>query len=78
MKFTLPQLKIGDCLPAQVEEILSPNEMIVNFNGDLIRVSNQSEKTFHAGQEIRLRVVQVKPLSFRLELGRPRGYSSHI
>ena len=66
MKFTLHKLKIGDLVWAQVVELASADECIVSFQGDLIRVKNQSLTQLSTHDKVLVRVVTVRPLIFQL------------
>ncbi len=66
MKFVLPQLKVDQRIWALVEEVVQQQELIVSFQGDLVRVSNQSERRFRPGQRIQLVVASTNPLGFKL------------
>lgn len=66
MKFTLPYLKKGEVVQAKVIEVISPSTFIVSFNGDLIRVRNSSGQKFSTGDTVKLKVSQLRPLSFQI------------
>ena len=77
MKFTIPNLKLGETIKGIVDDVLPGNELLINFNGDLIRVSNETRKPVKRGQLIELIVTAVSPLQFRLashpkKAGRPK------
>lgn len=65
MKNVLPHLKPNQKVWALIEEVLS-EDLIVSFQGDLIRVANQSGRRFRPGQRIQLLVTSVAPLGFKL------------
>lgn len=65
MKSVLPHLTLNQKVWALVEEV-SEDGLIVNFQGDLIRVENQSGRVFRPGQRIQLLVTAVLPLGFKL------------
>jgi hypothetical protein len=65
MKKIVPHLKQNHKVWALVEEV-NGTSLIVNFQGDLIRVGNQSGKIFRPGQRIQLMVVSTQPLGFKL------------
>ncbi|MES2767671.1 MAG: hypothetical protein V4596_00880 [Bdellovibrionota bacterium] len=65
MKKIIPHLTVEQKVWALVEEVNGLN-LIVSFQGDLIRVGNQSGRRFRPGQRIQLKVVTVEPLSFKL------------
>lgn len=66
MKQTLPQLALQQKVWALIEEVLDNEDLIVSFQGDLIRVQNQSGKKFRPGQRIQLKVTALEPLGFQL------------
>lgn len=66
MKPILHSLKVGQKVWATVEEVLAQNEILVNFQGDLLRVSNQTSRSLRPGQRIQLSVTAVSPLGFQL------------
>jgi len=66
MKTTIHRLRIGDKVWAQVLELLSNEEMIVNFNGDLIRVRNESQKPLYVGDKVLVQAVAIRPLQFQI------------
>lgn len=66
MKFVLPQLKVDQKVWALVEEVVVDQNLIVSFQGDLIRVQNMSQRRFRPGQRLQLLVTSVEPLGFKL------------
>ena len=66
MKTFVNNLKIGQKVWATIEEIISKEAFIVNFDGDLLRISNMVGKNFRAGQRVQLNVYALKPLHFQL------------
>ncbi len=71
MKSMVSDLRIGQKVWAVVEETLAGNELLINFNGDLVRVQNQSSKLFKSGSRVQMEVRSLAPLTFRvLDLGR--------
>lgn len=60
------QLQKGQILQAQVEEVLSSTETICAFNGNLVRIRNQSGMIFKKGQPIKLQVMSVNPVLFQI------------
>ena len=79
MRYTFDQLKLGDVVEAEVVDVVSPNELIVSFHGDLMRVSNKSRQILRIHQQVQLRVVSVQPLSFQLlEANKNRGYQVRV
>ena len=78
MKFTINRLKPGEVVSAEVVETVSNGELIVNFNGDLIRVANESQRKFAPKQSLQLRVMTVSPLSFQLVPEKPNRQALDI
>lgn len=66
MKFHLPQFQPGDRVEARVTEIQRDSSMVVEFQGDLIRVQNKTQRRFQIGQSIALVVTAINPYAFRL------------
>jgi ribosomal protein S1 len=66
VKLTLSHLKVGDFIEGRILEIQDDGSMVVSFQGDLIRVSNQTQKTLKCGSFIDLIVTAVSPYAFRL------------
>ncbi len=74
MKFTVHKLRVGDMVRAQIVEVLragrgestAGEELIVSFQGDLVRVQNKSQMIFQAGDKILVKVTQITPLLFQL------------
>lgn len=66
MKFVVNNFKLGQEVTAQVEELLPDDHLIVNFKGDLMRVSNLSQMIVEVGESVRLKVTAVNPLAFQL------------
>jgi hypothetical protein len=66
MKFTLPNLKLGERVQAKIVEVVSDNEFIANFHGDLLRISNKTKRPMQIGQVITLEVTSLKPFLFKL------------
>jgi len=66
MKPHIRSLKTGVQVWALVEECLEGNEVVINYNGDLIRVVNESSKIFRVGERVQLRVMAVQPLEFKI------------
>jgi len=67
MKFTVHKLRVGDLIRAQIVEVIGDgDELIVSFQGDLIRVQNKSLCQLKAGEKILVRVTQTAPLFFQL------------
>ena len=59
---------------ATVEENIEQNEIVINFQGDLVRVSNMTGKDFRPGSRVLLVVEALQPLRFRLLLTFARSH----
>jgi hypothetical protein len=59
-------LKVGDTLRGRVAELLSREELIISFQGDLLRVSNETRLSLNVGDEVTVTVQALQPLRFRL------------
>ncbi len=66
MKQHVRNLRKGQAVWAIVEENIALGEAIINFNGDLVRVLNMSQRKLRAGQRVNLRVESVHPLKLKL------------
>ena len=66
MKLNISSLRMGQKVWATIEEVLDEKEILVNFDGDLLRVGNKSSRRFRTGQRIQLHVESLEPLHFRL------------
>lgn len=66
MKFTLHRLKIGDVVRAQIVELFADGECIVSFQGDLIRLRNESVAKLQLSDKILVRVIATRPLLFQM------------
>jgi hypothetical protein len=66
MKQSLKNVRVGDLILAVVVERASARDLIVSFDGDLLRINNQTGQTFRLGDQVELVVVTVRPLSFQL------------
>ncbi|MDZ4678100.1 MAG: hypothetical protein SGI74_11410 [Oligoflexia bacterium] len=66
MKPHLRNLRKGQLVWAIVEENIAKSEVIINFNGDLVRVLNLSARILRAGQRVNLKVDCVHPLKLKL------------
>lgn len=61
-----PYLKKGDTVRAEVRECLRDGYLIVNFEGDLLNVRNQTHRPLVAGDVISLQVISAEPLTFKM------------
>jgi hypothetical protein len=71
MKRHVAKFLPGDIVSGYIVEILAHDELIVSFQGDLIRVRNEAECEITHGQLVNLRVTGVNPLRFQALLARP-------
>lgn len=62
----LNSLKKDQILHAKVEEISSVTGILLNFQGDLLRISNLTGQIISKGQSIRLQVISLQPLQFQV------------
>ena len=62
----LNSLKKGQILRAVVEDISSATGVLLNFHGDLLRISNFSGQQISKGQNVTLQVTSVDPLRFQV------------
>lgn len=58
-------LKRGQRIRAQVEEVISSEIVIVSFQGKLVRVANSTSNRINRGDVLDLQVVGIQPLEFR-------------
>jgi hypothetical protein len=56
----------GERLQAKVEEVLAGNELVVIYDGQYLRVINDSGRKFQPGHLLHLIVVGVSPLKLQL------------
>jgi hypothetical protein len=66
MKPRISSLKLGQKVWATCEEVRPNQEILVNFEGDLLRVQNHSSRQLRVGQRLQLHVESTHPLKFRL------------
>lgn len=74
MKAFVRQLRRGDTVDVIVREQLRGGDLIITYNGDLLRVTNATLRTFAAGQTVNLVVASTEPLSFRLNEKKDRSF----
>jgi len=72
MKFYFPQFRLGDRVEVKVVEVQRDGSMVVEFQGDLIRVQNRTQQFFQAEQSIALVVTAIRPYAFRLAEAKDR------
>lgn len=65
-KVFLSSLEKGQILPAVVEEVAANTELLCNFQGELLLISNHTGLTFKKGEPICLQVMGVNPLKFKI------------
>lgn len=65
-KTHLQDLSVDSIVIAEIVEAISDKHFIVNFNGALVRVENQTPVPLRRKQRVSLRVTSVMPLSFQL------------
>jgi hypothetical protein len=65
--------KRGDQVEATVVEIVDEREFIIRYDGDredlqsrLLRIKNESRRTWKIGDRVWLRVLEILPLKFQL------------
>ena len=61
MSFDERNLSVGQKVWALINDISHDGSLIVNFNGDLVRVENASEKVFKVDDRVRVLVMGIKP-----------------
>ncbi len=66
MKSTIHKLRVGDQIWAQIVENISDSEFIVSFQGDLVRVRNESLSSLKCNEKILVRVVALSPLAVQI------------
>lgn len=66
VKQKIKHLKRGDHIEGRITEIQPDSNLLIYFEGDLLRVENKTHQIFKVGQVISLYVTTVHPLSFRL------------
>ncbi len=59
----------GQIYQFEVVEILSSQDILVSFNGEVFRVKNMSKINLKAGQKIQLQVKYLQPLEFQIAEG---------
>ena len=59
-------LREGDIFFAEVEEMISPQEMIVGHKGHLFSVKNFTARVFKKGDRIHLLVTSANPVQLQL------------
>ena len=66
MNQALSSLKLGQRTEAKISDVLASGDVIVSFEGQLLRIYNQTNKKFSIGQRVELEVTGIKPLRFQL------------
>lgn len=62
----LNSLEKDQILIANVEEVTSSSEALVNFQGELLLISNNTGQKLKQGDKITLQVLSVDPLRFHI------------
>jgi hypothetical protein len=70
VKDALRGLRVGESVFARIAELLPGDELLISFDGDLLRVHNETRRALRVGDEVTLIVKAVKPLRFQLALER--------
>ena len=65
-KTKLYDLIVGQRIWAKVEEIQAHKEILINHEGDLIRVLNLADQVLKPGDLVCLEVEALRPLKFRI------------
>jgi hypothetical protein len=78
MKFTVPKVRLGQKLQAQVVERNRDGSFIVNFEGDLLRVVNHAQCSIVVGQAVELVVSQLQPLQFQIQIAKRDQNAVHL
>lgn len=68
-----PRFQLGQLIQAKVIENLSSTTLVVDIQGSLFRVRNQSGHYWKAGDEISLKVTALNPIEFQI-LTAVRGF----
>ena len=66
MKFIIRDLKLGDSVNGRVVELLPGGELLISLQGDLLRVANESRRSFKVDDPVTLLVKAILPLKFQL------------
>lgn len=66
--------RLGEAVEGTVHEALEDGDVIVSFDGDLLRLCNRTGRKFHDRERVELTVTHLRPLRFRLQGG---GRASH-
>ena len=69
MKSTISNLRLGQVLKAQVVDRNRDGSLIVNFEGDLLRVVNLARVEIPMGKSVVFTVTQLDPLQFQIQSG---------
>ena len=75
MRSYLNNLSVGLMVKAEVVELQSLTEVIVSFNGDLLKVQNKTRRSFKLGDCVDLIITSLKPFGFKLAT---RGSQKHL
>lgn len=78
MKPFMRSLKKNQQVWGTVEENIALDELVINFQGDLVRVANHTGKKLRAGSRVLLSVEDLEPLKFRLLSPRSNTNTHHL
>jgi hypothetical protein len=65
LRHQISRLRVGDTIWVQVVERIEASFFIVDFNGDLLRIKNETRMDISEGESVPLEVVAIHPLKFR-------------
>jgi hypothetical protein len=66
MKAVISNLKLGESLGGTISEVLPGGDVLISFNGDLLRVHNDTTRLLKVGDPVTVIVRAIKPLRFQL------------
>ena len=66
---SLANRRLGEHILGQICECLNNDDYIVAFDGDLLRVHNETQEKWQVGDQVNLLVVSLTPLRFRMSRG---------
>jgi hypothetical protein len=66
MKDFIRTFILGQRVQGKVTEQLASGDLIISFEGELLRVANESQHKFAVGQIVDLQVATQNPLSFKI------------
>ena len=74
MKATLLRVKRGDRLRARILELQAGGDILISFDGDILRVRNETNRALRVGQVVTVFVIETSPLRFQLASERRTGH----